>query len=77
MQSHRPKRGMAHLLELARETGALGVQVAHSGTVAGFLFAPDMETSGLERARAGLAALGLSETWLFSTGVPSVLERAS
>ncbi|HEX7240792.1 MAG TPA: hypothetical protein VF263_11035, partial [Longimicrobiaceae bacterium] len=40
MQRHRPKRFMPELLRLARETGALGVQVAHSGTVAGLLFEP-------------------------------------
>ena len=77
MQRHRPKRGMAPLLQLAEQTGALGVQVAHSGTVAGFLFAPGMDTGGLDRAREGLATLGLSQTWLFCAGPPSSLERAS
>lgn len=77
MQRHRPKRGMAQLLQLAEQTGALGVQVAHSGTVAGFLFAPRVAISCLERARAELAALGLGETWLFSTASSPSLERAS
>ena len=45
-----------------------GVQVAHSGTVAGFLFDPDDDAGGrVEHARAGLARLGLCESWEFST----------
>lgn len=68
MQRHRPKRGMASLLQLARESGALGVQVAHSGTVAGFLFHPGTRSElALERARAGLHSLGMDRTWDFST----------
>jgi uncharacterized protein involved in propanediol utilization len=67
-QRHRPKRGMPALLRLAGEVGAVGVQVAHSGTVAGFLFASgDGAASRVERARAGLAGLGIHESWEFST----------
>jgi uncharacterized protein involved in propanediol utilization len=68
MQRHRPKRQMPELLHLAKETGALGVQVAHSGTVAGFLFAPGAGAEArIERARAGLARLGMPASWVFST----------
>jgi uncharacterized protein involved in propanediol utilization len=59
---------MPELLRLAREAGALGVQVAHSGTVAGFLF--ETGRAGAERAehaRAGLRRLGVDRTWEFST----------
>jgi uncharacterized protein involved in propanediol utilization len=77
MQRHRPKRGMSHLLALAEEVGACGVQVAHSGTVAGLLFAPRHGAAAIERARAGLDVLGMSESWIFSTdGMPSP-ERVS
>ena len=66
-QRHRPKRHMPQLLRLAREAGALGVQVAHSGTVAGFLFAPGAAADEpVEQARAGLQRLGL-QSWQFST----------
>ncbi|HYH80459.1 MAG TPA: hypothetical protein VEX86_11705 [Longimicrobium sp.] len=69
MQRHRPKRHMSELLRLAREAGALGVQVAHSGTVAGFLFAPGAGAdAGIERARDGLGRLGVPASWEFSTG---------
>lgn len=68
MQRHRPKRGMPELLRLAAECGALGVQVAHSGTVVGFLFHPGARSEAdVGRARAGLHRLGMDRTWDFST----------
>jgi len=68
MQRHRPKTGMPQLLRLAEDLGALGVQVAHSGTVAGLLFAPMDDVVGrIGRARTALGRLGLRDTWLFST----------
>jgi uncharacterized protein involved in propanediol utilization len=67
-QRHRPKRSMPELLRLAREAGALGVQVAHSGTVAGFLFEPDADAEErMDHARHGLRRLGLQGSWEFST----------
>ncbi len=67
-QRHRPKHHMPELLRLAKEVGALGVQVAHSGTVAGFLFEPGPGAAvRIERARAGLRQLGLGDSWEFST----------
>lgn len=66
-QRHRPKRHMQEIVRLARETGAVGVQVAHSGTVAGLLFAPGRGTAArVAAARAGLARLGLP-CWEFTT----------
>jgi hypothetical protein len=42
--------------------------VAHSGTVAGFLFDPGDDAAGrVRQARAGLARLGLGDSWEFST----------
>ena len=68
MQRHRPKRAMPQMLALAREVGALGVQVAHSGTVAGFLFDPGPGAARrMEQARAGLRRLGLERSWEFTT----------
>lgn len=68
MQRHRPKRALAELLRLFREVGALGIQVAHSGTVAGLLFEPEREAAErIERARDGLRRLGMGESWEFST----------
>jgi len=56
-----PKPGFAQLLELSRRLGGCGVQVAHSGTLAGLIF--DARRAGvadaIERCAAGLADLGL------------------
>lgn len=67
-QRHRPKRFMPELLGLYREVGALGIQVAHSGTVAGLLFEPGADASArMAAARERLAALGLRQCWDFNT----------
>jgi uncharacterized protein involved in propanediol utilization len=52
------------LIELGTRCGALGVQVAHSGTVAGLIFDPRLPDAadGVAAVRAGLAELGLPET---------------
>jgi len=71
-QRHRPKRFIPRLLRLAQEVGALGVQVAHSGTVAGLLFEPGASaTVRIKHARAGLERLGLTRSWEFSTDLIS------
>jgi len=78
MQRHRPKRFMPELLDIARETGATGVQVAHSGTVAGFLFEPGGGSAArVEQARAALERLGLSHSWEFSTDIATQPEPVS
>ncbi|HEX8273749.1 MAG TPA: hypothetical protein VF615_14020 [Longimicrobiaceae bacterium] len=78
MQRHRPKRFMPELLRLARETGALGVQVAHSGTVAGLLFEPDGRAAErMEQARAGLHRIGLHGSWEFSNDLSPQPEAVS
>jgi len=77
-QRHRPKRGIPEALRLAREVGAVGVQVAHSGTVAGLLFDPADDPAGrIVHARAGLARLGLTRAWEFSNEVVPQPERVS
>jgi uncharacterized protein involved in propanediol utilization len=68
MQRHRPKRRMPELLCIGKAVGALGLQVAHSGTVAGFLFDPgDDAAERMEHARTRLQGLGLPGSWEFST----------
>jgi uncharacterized protein involved in propanediol utilization len=77
-QRHRPKRFMPELLQLAREVGAEGVQVAHSGTVAGLIFTPDPgATARIERARAALRRLGVDSTWEFSNDLSLQTELAA
>jgi uncharacterized protein involved in propanediol utilization len=62
-----PKPGYADLRRLARERGALGVAVAHSGTVMSVLLDPDdpaiehkIEALHLDAARLGLQAARLT-----------------
>ena len=59
-----PKPSLPDLIELSRRLGGAGVQVAHSGTVAGLIFdarRPGIEDSVAE-CRAGIEALGLPVT---------------
>ncbi|KMS85458.1 MULTISPECIES: GHMP kinase [Streptomyces] len=61
------------LLEIAEESGALGVQVAHSGTVAALLFAPHgprvEERTALAARR--LAELRITDHWRYIAGSDS------
>lgn len=68
-QSHLPKRNYDYLERLAERVGALGIQVAHSGTVAGLLFDPRSPAVGAqaEEARARLAEVGIVSAWHFQT----------
>ena len=52
------------LESLARETEALGLQVAHSGTVVGLLFEPSQQ-GRISDAEHRLRALGFTKTWRF------------
>ena len=66
-QSTIPMRGFDALRALRSASGALGLQIAHSGTVAGLLFDPQIEPRTLEpllgRIRSlGMATLGFSRT---------------
>jgi uncharacterized protein involved in propanediol utilization len=66
-----PLRGFAEICAVASDFGALGVQISHSGTVAGILFdpwrvTPDGETAALAAAQFG--ALGLRTLAQFTAG---------
>lgn len=68
-QRHLPVPGLTDLLRLAEAVGAAGLQVAHSGDVAGLLFdpaLPDLATR-TDSARKRLADLGIDDTWYFTT----------
>ncbi|MEV1025580.1 hypothetical protein [Streptomyces sp. NPDC050264] len=68
-QRHLPVPGFSDLLAVAEAAGAAGLQVAHSGDVAGLLFdpaAPDL-TARTDQARKRLADLGIDNTWAFTT----------
>lgn len=61
-QSILPKPGLERWLTLAQETGALGVNAAHSGTLIGLLYRPQVDRGGIEgflRSRVdGIARAG-------------------
>lgn len=67
---HRPGPELDLLIGIAGDAGAVGVQVAHSGNVAGLLFDP-ARAAGLDRAAAALDAHGLPVTSVFGTADPS------
>ncbi|MFF2226419.1 GHMP kinase [Streptomyces globisporus] len=58
------------LLNIAENTGAVGLQIAHSGSIGGFLFAPgDPGVSRrIEQAEEKLQAINVSESWYYLEG---------
>ena len=69
-QRHLPTRRFQDLEKLVEKVGALGIQVAHSGTVAGLLFDPADASieQRIECARALIAEMGYGPIWRFRAG---------
>jgi uncharacterized protein involved in propanediol utilization len=67
-QRHRPLPGLDRVLETFGAWGALGVQVAHSGTVVGVLCRAG-ERKSIGQAVRGLRSLGIAEPWSFDAGI--------
>jgi uncharacterized protein involved in propanediol utilization len=69
-QRHLPKPYFDKIERLCDDIGALGLQVAHSGTIVGILF--DGDDSDLENrivyGRVKLAEIGFDAIWQFNTG---------
>ncbi|HEU5271554.1 MAG TPA: hypothetical protein VFU36_16625, partial [Jatrophihabitans sp.] len=63
-QRYLPKPQLELLIRICRQHGGCGVQVAHSGTVAGLIFDARAETvaADIDRCAAELAEAGLSVT---------------
>lgn len=68
-QRYLPVPQFDEVLEVARCSGAVGVQVAHSGSVIGLLFDPaDGHVSArIQSGAAGLRRLGVPTVWRFTT----------
>lgn len=64
----RPGPELDALRAVADDTGAVGVQIAHSGNVAGLIFDADGPVSGTHRAAAALRGHGMPPTRLFAPG---------
>ena len=68
-QHYLPKPHFQDLKEISKEVGAVGLQVAHTGTVAGLLFDPDnpLKESRIEQAQTLLTSIGIKHRWVFQT----------
>lgn len=69
-QRHLPIPLIEELRAIARETGALGIQAAHSGDIAGLLYDrddPEVDAR-TEQGRHLLHTIGIHEQWIFTTG---------
>lgn len=64
-----PKPRLDEIGKLAEEHGAVGIQVAHSGTIAGIMFdaAAPLADDEAARLRQQLAVLGFHQSWRFAT----------
>ncbi len=72
-QRHLPKPHFDRIEKIADRTGALGIQVAHSGTVMGVLFGcgdPDLDER-MAAAAAELESLGFRPSWRFRSALPA------
>ncbi|KOT33995.1 kinase [Streptomyces caelestis] len=69
-QRHLPIPLLDSLRAVERETGALGIQTAHSGDIAGLLYdRDDPEVAArTEHGRQLLHDIGIHEQWIFTTG---------
>jgi len=69
-QKYLPKPRFDCLKAIVERVGAIGLQVAHSGTTVGLLFDPnDARTQGgVQRAQAMIAEMGFSQSCHFYTG---------
>lgn len=74
-----PKASLSDLIELSRRLGGAGVQVAHSGTVAGLIL--DARGPGIEETVAqcaeGIEALGLAVTTVIRIGQTAAADRVA
>jgi len=67
-QRQLPVPGLDRIRRVVSESGALGLQTAHSGDIAGLLFDPDDPDTGARTALAAtlLRRLGLADQWTYT-----------
>ena len=68
-QHYLPKPHFQDLKEISEEVGAVGLQVAHTGTIAGLLFDPrdPLKERRIEQAQTLLTTIGIKHMWVFQT----------
>jgi uncharacterized protein involved in propanediol utilization len=78
-QHFMPKPNFDQLERICDNVGGLGLQVAHSGTVAGLLFDPtDLETQEkIKDCQAYLKEIGINFTWRINTGERGLKENGT
>lgn len=67
-QRHLPVAALEDLVGVAVATGATGVHVAHTGDIAGLIYAQGTGDAAVERGRGLLSALGIARKWRFAVG---------
>ncbi|HET6977279.1 MAG TPA: hypothetical protein VFI24_13205 [Pyrinomonadaceae bacterium] len=68
-QHYLPTPHFQNLKEICAEVGAVGLQVAHTGTIAGLLFDPHdpLKERRVEDAQTLLTTIGIKHMWVFQT----------
>ncbi|WP_155920782.1 GHMP family kinase ATP-binding protein [Methylobacter luteus] len=68
-QQFLPKSHFSELLEIQKQVGAYGLQIAHSGSIAGFIFDVKNNQFACQKTKAItlLKEIGINTTWQFST----------
>ena len=76
-QNHLPLPNFRALCSLAERNGCLGIQIAHSGTIAGLLFEPATQMESLTSLNGQLRALRMEPRGFFRTGATYSVQKAS
>lgn len=67
-QSYLPKPHFEQFKMIANETGAVGIQIAHSGTIVGLLYDIKCDQEVVfKKVKQNLNALGINDIWRFET----------
>lgn len=69
-EGRNPTPQFADISTIKRRTGAVGLQVAHSGTVVGLMYEGQgsQTLERIDKAKRLLNSIGVSNTWKFTTG---------
>lgn len=77
-QTYLPKPRFERIEAVMDRVGAIGIQVAHSGTVVGMMFDPRdaLKSQRIQQAREELAEIGFARPWHFSSVQAAPLQLA-
>lgn len=67
-QKYLPKPNFSNILEIAENTNALGIQVAHSGTIVGIMYPYDISIEDkIIEVKKSLEKIDIFKLWVFDT----------